>query len=65
MEQENHRDKTKEIFRKIDALLDESIVRENQWQKEKKLWMVVLKALREHNILSQQDMQKIAQLEIF
>ena len=65
MEQENQKDKTNEIFRKIDTLLDEKIIRENQWQKEKKLWAIIINALEKHNILSQKDMQRIARLEIF
>ena len=53
------------ILKKLDTLMTEKTVREYQEQKTKKLWAVVIKALREHNILSQKDMQRIAQLEIF
>ena len=53
------------ILKKLDTLMTEKTVREYQEQKEKKLWAVVLKALKEHDILSQKDMQRIAQLEIF
>ena len=65
MEQENQKDKTNEIFRKIDTLLDEKIIRENQWRKKKKFWAIIINALEKHNILSQKDMQRIARLEIF
>lgn len=53
------------MLKKLDTLLTEKTVREYQEDKEKKLWVVVIKALKEHRILSPNDLQAIAQLEMF
>lgn len=53
------------MLKKLDTLLTETKVREHQERKEKKLWAIIIKALKEHQILSSQDLEAIAQLEIF
>ena len=53
------------ILKKLDILLTEKTVREYQEKKEKKLWAIIIKALKEHRILSSQELREIARLEIF
>ncbi len=53
------------MLKKLDILLTEKTVGEYQEKKAKKLWTVIIKALKEHRILSPKDLQTIAQLEIF
>ena len=53
------------IQKKLDVLLTEKTVREYQEKKEKKFWAIMIKALKEHNILSPKDLEEIARLEIF
>ena len=51
--------------KKLDILLTEKEVRQYQDEKQKKLWLVVIKALKKHNILSSEELEKISRLEIF
>ncbi len=53
------------IQKKLDVLLTEKTVREYQEKKEKKLWAIIIKALKEHRILSPQQLEEIAHLDIF
>ena len=53
------------MLKKLDILLTEKKVREYQENKEKKLWAIIIKALKEHRILSSKELKEIAQLEIF
>jgi hypothetical protein len=53
------------IQKKLDVLLTEKTIREYRERKEKKLWQIIIKALKEHRILSQKDLKEIAKLEIF
>lgn len=53
------------ILKKLDILLVEKEVREYQEKKYKKLWNIIIKALKEHRILSPKDLEEIARLEIF
>ena len=53
------------ILKKLDILLTEKEARKYQEEKEKKLWAIVIKALKEHGILSSQELEEIARLEIF
>lgn len=53
------------MLKKLDILLTEKTVREYQEEKEKKLWAIVIKSLREHRILSSKELEEIARLEIF
>jgi hypothetical protein len=53
------------IQKKLDVLLTEKTIREYRERKEKKLWQIIIKALKEHRILSQRDLKEIAKLEIF
>jgi len=54
-----------EILKKLEILLQEKIAREYQEKKQKKMWTIIIKALKEHNILSSKELTDIAQLEIF
>ena len=53
------------ILKKLDTLLTEKDVREYQEKKEKKMWAIIIKALKEHKILSSKELEDIARLEIF
>jgi len=53
------------ILKKLDILLTEKTVRDYQKKREKKMWLIVIKALKEHNILGPKQLKQIAQLEIF
>ena len=53
------------ILKKLDVLLDEKEVRQYQEEKAKKMWAIVIRALKEHSILSSKELEEIAQLEIF
>jgi hypothetical protein len=53
------------IQKKLDVLLTEKTIRECRERKEKKLWKIIIKALKEHRILSQKELEEIAKLEIF
>jgi hypothetical protein len=65
----NFKDETQKnfdkIFQKLDTLLDEKTVREHQEEKQKKLWVIVLKALKDHRILTAKELGLIAKLEVF
>lgn len=52
-------------LKKLDILLEEKDIRQYQEEKHKKLWAIIIKALKEHRILSPQDLEQIARLEIF
>ena len=54
-----------QILKKLDILLTEKTVRDYQKKKERKMWAIIIKALRKHNILSSEEMEEIAKLEIF
>jgi len=53
------------LSKKLDILLTEKKVREYQEKKEKKLFAIMIKAMKEHSILSQKELEQIARLEIF
>ncbi|PIQ74001.1 MAG: hypothetical protein COT61_03240 [Candidatus Portnoybacteria bacterium CG09_land_8_20_14_0_10_44_13] len=53
------------VFKKLDILLDEKVVREHQEEKQKRLWAIVLRALKDHQILTPKELESIAKLEIF
>ncbi|MBL7156060.1 MAG: hypothetical protein ISS87_00450 [Candidatus Pacebacteria bacterium] len=53
------------ILKKLEILLDEKKIREYQENKQKEMWAIIIKALKEHKILSPEELADIAQLEIF
>ncbi|MEK7541025.1 MAG: hypothetical protein AAB529_02180 [Patescibacteria group bacterium] len=53
------------MLKKLNVLLTEKEVREYQEKKQKKLWAIIVKSLKEHNILSSKELEEIAKLEIF
>jgi len=52
-------------LKKLDILLQEKEVREYQEKKEKRMWLIIINALKEHKILTSKQLKQIAQLEIF
>jgi len=54
-----------EIFKKLDTLLQEKTVGDEQDKKEKKILAIHNKALAKHNILSVKDSQEVAKLNFF
>lgn len=53
------------MLKKLDILLIEKKIRDYQEEKEKKLWAIIINALKGHRILSPKEMGEIAKLEIF
>lgn len=53
------------MLKKLDTLLTEKKVRAYQEEKQKKFWAIIIKALKEHQILSPKELDEIARLEIF
>lgn len=53
------------LFQKLDILLTEKEVREYQERKQKQLLAIMIRALKEHQILSSEELEQIARLEIF
>ena len=53
------------ILKKLDILLIEKDVREYQKKKERKLWAIIIRSLKQHHILSSKELEEIARLEIF
>lgn len=53
------------LSKKLDILLTEKKVREYQEEKEKKLFAIMIKAMKEHSLLSPKELEEIAHLEIF
>lgn len=53
------------LSKKLDILLTEKEVREYQDKKQKQLLAIMIKALKEHQILSSEELEQIARLDIF
>ncbi|MEK7658689.1 MAG: hypothetical protein AAB352_02370 [Patescibacteria group bacterium] len=53
------------ILKKLDILLIEKDVRDYQDKKQKKLFAIMIKSLKEHNILSSKELEEITKLEFF
>ncbi len=53
------------IIKKLDILLTEKDIGVYKGQKEKKLWAIVIDALRKGNLLDNKDLDKIHQLDFF
>lgn len=53
------------LLKKLDILIDRKEMRDSYWERKKKGWAIIIKALRRHNILSPQKLEQIARLEIF
>ena len=54
-----------DLLKKIDILLENKDVEKYQKGKERKFFAIMIKALKEHNILSIEDLEEISKLEIF
>ncbi len=52
-------------LKKLDILLDEKDVAVYQRRQDKKLWLIVLRALKKNRILTPADTKQISGLEIF
>ena len=53
------------MLKKLDILLEDKEIRQYQKEKERKLFAIMIKAMKEHNVLSPKDLEEIARLEIF
>lgn len=53
------------MLKKLDNLIQENEVRNHQEKKQKEFFAIMIKAMKNHNILSPEDLQKISQLNIF
>ena len=53
------------ILKDLDILMTEKDVANYQKQKERKLWALMINAMRKNNILTPQDIQEIKNLEVF
>lgn len=53
------------MLKKLDTLLTEKKVREYREEKENRLWAIIIKSLKEHRILSSDELDEIARLQIF
>ena len=53
------------MLKKLDILIEDKEVRKYQEEKKKKLFAIMIKAMKEHSILSQKELEEIARLEIF
>ncbi len=53
------------MFKKLDTILTEMKISKYRDEKESKLWAIVIKSLKEHRILSSEELDEIANLEIF
>lgn len=66
---EDFRDKTltgiDQILKKLDTLLVEKEVRDFQHKKEKQVLLIMIQALKEHNILNNKHLKQISALEVF
>ena len=57
--------KQEEMLKKLDILIAGKKMRDEEWERKKKGWAIMIRALKEHQILSSQDLEQIARLEIF
>ena len=53
------------MLKKLDILLTEKEMGELQDKKQKKLWAIIIKSLKEHDILSSKELEDITKLEFF
>jgi len=53
------------MLKKLDTLIQENEVRNYQEKKQKEFFAIMINAMKNHNILSQEEIQKISQLNIF
>lgn len=53
------------LFQKLDILLEDKEIREYQDKKLKQALAIMIKSLKEHQILSSRDLEQISRLEIF
>lgn len=52
------------LINKVDNLLKENKIRNYQENRQKEFFAIMIKAMKEHNILSSEELQKISQLNI-
>ena len=53
------------MLKKLDILMTEKEMGYHQKKKERKLWALMIDAMREHKILSEKQLKKINELEVF
>lgn len=53
------------MLKKLDTLLAEKKIGEHQKEKEKKLLAIIIRSLKEHRILSSNELEEISKLGVF
>jgi len=53
------------MLKKLDILIEDKEIKQYQKEKERKFFAIMIKAMKEHNILSNEDLEQISKLEIF
>lgn len=53
------------MLKKLDILLTEKEVAGYQKEKERELWAIIIKSLKEHSILSSKELERISRLDVF
>jgi len=53
------------LIEKVDKLVENNEIRNYQEDKEKEFFAILVKSLKDKNILSQEELEKIAKLNIF
>jgi hypothetical protein len=53
------------MLKNLDILMTEKTVSYYQKKKERKLWAIMIDAMREHKILSPKQLKEIKELEVF
>lgn len=52
------------LIKKVDKLIQENEIRNQQEKRQKEFFAILIKSLKEKNILSEEDLKKIANLDI-
>lgn len=52
------------LIKKVDTLIQENKIRNQQEKRQKEFFAILIKSLKEKNILSEEDLNKIANLDI-
>ncbi len=53
------------MLKKLDILLTKKEVAGYQKEKERELWAIIIKSLKEHSILSSRELERISKLDVF
>lgn len=53
------------MLKNLDVLMTEKVMRDHQKKKERKLWAIMIDAMKRHKILSSEQLEDIDELEVF